>query len=73
VSVDGGSKDSNDGDELDSSSGNAVGGKKGTPLKCKGWQGKKQEKRDAERACTKITEDGGDQQGGHQQQGKHNT
>ncbi len=57
-------KDGNNKDELDSGGGNAAGGKEGTPLKHKGLQGKKQKKRDVKQAYAKITEDGGDQQGG---------
>jgi hypothetical protein len=38
------SKDKNDGDELDSSFGDAAGGKEGTPLKRKGSRGKKQKR-----------------------------
>ncbi len=72
-SVDDSSKDNNDGHELDSGGSNAAGGKEGTPLKCKGWQGKKQKKRDVEQAYTKITEDSGDRQGSRRQQGKHDT
>ncbi len=53
-------EDNNDRHELDSGRGNAAGGKEGTPLKRKGWRGKKQKKRDVKQAYTKITEDGGD-------------
>ncbi len=45
-SIDDCSKDNNDKDELNSGGGNAAGGKEGTPLKRKGWRGKKQKKRD---------------------------
>ncbi len=60
-SIDDSGKDNNDGHELDSGGSNVAGGKEGTPLKRKGWRGKKQKKRDIEKAYTKITEDGGDQ------------
>jgi hypothetical protein len=72
-SVDDSSEDNNDGHELDSGGGNAAGGKEGTPLKHKGWRGKKQKKRDVEQAYTKITEDGGNRRGGRRRQGKHDT
>ena len=72
-SVDDSGKDNNDRHKLDSGGGNAAGGKEGTPLKRKGWRGKKQKKRDVEQAYTKIMEDGGDRQGGRRQRGKNDT
>jgi hypothetical protein len=72
-SVDNSGKDNNNGHKLDSGGSNAAGGKEGTPLKRKGWRGKKQKKRDVKQAYSKITEDGRDQRGGRWQQGKHNT
>ncbi len=70
---DDGGEDDNGGDELDSRGGNAASSKEGAPLKCKGKRVKKQKKREVKQAYTKIKEDGRDQGGGRQQQGKHTT
>ncbi len=59
-SFDDSGEDNNDGHELDSSGSNAAGSKEGTPLKRKGWRGKKLKKRDVEQEYTKIMEDSRD-------------
>ncbi len=69
-SVNDSGKDNYNGHELDSGGDNAAGSKEGTPLKRKGWQGKKQKKRDIKQAYKKIMEDGGDRRGGRRRQGK---